>query len=275
MAKSIYEINREFEREYLLTRLSLPDKSGLSYPKTKSPGKNILKEKRLSDKERINKVIAQVKEKHNAVKNSASYGNPVMETGAVTIKSKRFIGRITSFLFYAILSALIIMAFSSGVRTGLTKNIFGYSYFAVLTNSMQSKIPQGSLVFTKETDPNHIRRGDDITYIKEDGTTVTHRVETIIDDYEGSGSRGFQTKGIENAKPDDGIVRSPQVVGVVRMCIPKAGFVMNYLGENPLMKLSFLAIAFLWLAILRWKRIDIDSLSKLFLKKYVRRRGLI
>jgi len=263
MAKTISEINREFEREYFLMRFAELDEcgetsKGMKFFESKSSKKKALREQNKMEKEKINKMITQIKAKAEVKRKLANDSNDCEKT-KVEVRFgknnfKQYAGWIANFFFYAILFTGIIMAVTSGIKPFKPRNVFGYSYYTVLTNSMQSEIPQGSLVVTKKSDPAIIRRGDDITYIKEGGQAVTHRVETIIDDYRGSGTRGFQTKGIENPLPDDEIVLSSEVLGVVQMSIPKAGMVMNYLGENILIELFVLGIAILSITVLRMRQ---------------------
>jgi signal peptidase len=111
-------------------------------------------------------------------------------------------------------------------------SIFGYSGFTVLSGSMQSEIPESALVLTKKIDPNNINIGDDITFIRKDDTTVTHRVINIYENYQDSGQRAFQTKGIENSNPDQEVVYSDNIIGIVKLTVPKLGAALNYISEH-------------------------------------------
>ena len=112
------------------------------------------------------------------------------------------------------------------------RNVFGYSYFTVLTTSMQSVIPQGSLIITKHVDPSQIKVGDDITYLVSYNTTFTHRVIDIYEDYYDTGMRGFQTQGVNNPLPDEEIVIAANIVGVVIFHIAGVGSVLTYIKHN-------------------------------------------
>ncbi|MDR2752811.1 MAG: signal peptidase I [Oscillospiraceae bacterium] len=114
-------------------------------------------------------------------------------------------------LFYAALAGILCVGLLYGAQGG--RNIFGYSMYTVLTPSMQREIPQGSLVLVKETDTQALQVGDDITYLTDATTTISHRVVRIFENYEGSGARGFETKGLENAMADKEIVYASNVVG--------------------------------------------------------------
>ena len=113
--------------------------------------------------------------------------------------------------------------------------MFGYSVFTVLTGSMRSEIPEGSLIITKYTDPNQIQVGDDITYLREDLSTVTHRVVEIYENYNNSGVRGFRTKGIDNPMVDTFIIHPNNILGVVVFHVAGVGSFLVYVQQNPLL----------------------------------------
>lgn len=139
--------------------------------------------------------------------------------------------RITGAIFYSVLVAIIGTAFFLGSQGG-SRSVLGYSIFSVLTQSMQSEIPQGSLVIVKEVDTDTIQVGDDITFLQQDQSTVTHRVVDIYEDYGGQGIRGFQTKGLENNKADEQIVYEGNVVGVVAAHFPGAGEILSFIRDH-------------------------------------------
>jgi len=118
-------------------------------------------------------------------------------------------------------------------RSGVGRNTIGsYQYFEVLTTSMQSVYPRGSLVLVKSIDTDKLQIGDDITFYKDSSTTITHRIIAITENYDGSGNRGFVTKGVENAEPDSGLADERNVVGIVIWHVPYLGALLSWLGEN-------------------------------------------
>jgi len=157
-------------------------------------------------------------------------------------------GRIISaVLFYGLLVCLVGGAFL--VSRGEKKPIFGYSFMNVMTWSMESAIPQGSMVIIRQVDPATIQIGDDITYTKDAETSVTHRVIGITENFEGSGERGFETQGVDNDTPDFAIVPAVHVAGMVKAHIPKVGNWLEWLRGNLTLTLGFTA-GFVLLAIL-------------------------
>ncbi|MDR0862325.1 MAG: signal peptidase I [Oscillospiraceae bacterium] len=143
--------------------------------------------------------------------------------------------RLGNVMFYLTLVLVIAGAF-------FFRTVGGYSFYTVLTKSMQSEIPQGSLVISERVDPNTIQLGDDVTYLREDNSTITHRVVGIIENYEDTGERGFTTQGIENEMPDLKTVFSANVVGIVRVSIPHIGTALFWIAENVVSVLAVLGV---------------------------------
>jgi len=110
--------------------------------------------------------------------------------------------------------------------------IMGYSYFTVLTPSMQGEIPKGSFILVKQTDPQGLKVGDNVTYMQNASATITHKIVDIYEDYGDSGARGFQTQGVNNPSPDKEIVYAKNIVGKVMFSLPRAGAVISYLGTH-------------------------------------------
>jgi len=102
----------------------------------------------------------------------------------------------------------------------------------VLSNSMYGEIPKGSLIVVRQTDPQSLKVGDNITYKRDRTTTVTHKIVEIHENYSDSGARGFRTMGINNTGPDTGIVYADSIIGVVSCCIPGLGSVLAYIADN-------------------------------------------
>lgn len=157
-------------------------------------------------------------------------------------KHSRTAKRITGILFYAAVAAAVLIAFLFSAKDGNPRNILGYSYFTVLSGSMQREIPKGSIVITKKTDPSIIQVGEDITYFKNAATTVTHRVIEIYENYEDSGVRGFRTKGLENPQADPDIVYASNVVGVVKFHTAGVGAFLSYIAKKPWVVIGLFAV---------------------------------
>ena len=153
------------------------------------------------------------------------------DRGAPPVK-KKFLKRLSDVLFYVVIAFILIatLGFSGRAHDGFS--ILGYSGFTVLSGSMQSEIPEGSLVITKDVDTGKIKIGDDITFVRDDNATITHRVVDIIEDYPVNGTRGFRTKGLENPEPDSEIVHEGNVIGLVEFSIPELGYTLSYISNH-------------------------------------------
>ncbi|MCL2352258.1 MAG: signal peptidase I [Firmicutes bacterium] len=139
---------------------------------------------------------------------------------------------ISNLVFYLAIAGILFtsVVYSSGNKGVL--NVLGYSFLDVVSGSMQREIPKGSLVIIRAFDPERLIVGDDITYMRQDNSTVTHRIIQIIEDYQGGGERGFVTKGLENADPDENVVRASAVVGKVAWHVPGLGFTLTYIAGH-------------------------------------------
>lgn len=121
-----------------------------------------------------------------------------------------------SVVFYTALLLLIVSALLiRAAGNGSPHSFAGFTGMVVMSESMQSEIPKGSLVVAQHVDPKTLKIGDDITCLANPTTTVTHRIVGIIENYENTGQRAFQTQGIMNPHPDKLPVPAANVVGKV------------------------------------------------------------
>lgn len=110
--------------------------------------------------------------------------------------------------------------------------LFGTGSYTVLTGSMSPSMPPGSLIVTKDVEPEELRIGDAITYQIRSGeaAVITHR---IIARTSSSDGVTFTTQGDASPSPDAEQVRPEQVRGVVWYAVPLAGYVNGWLtGEQ-------------------------------------------
>lgn len=138
--------------------------------------------------------------------------------------------KVKSALSYALFFAVIIGIFlSSGDGPRV---IGGYGVFNVLTRSMQSTIPQDSLVITKNVEARELQIGDDITFMAGPTSTITHRIIGIQEDYNRTGMRGFTTQGTDNSTKDKDVVVESNIVGKVIFHNYHLGLVTVFLQKN-------------------------------------------
>lgn len=147
-------------------------------------------------------------------------------------RKKRFFKTAGTILFYCFLVFLVIAAlFIRATSSGSPRSLAGFTGMIVLSGSMQSEIPQGSLVIAQQVDPETLQIGDDITFMANQTTTVTHRIIGIIEDYEGTGQRAFETQGVMNARPDAQPVPAVNVVGKVIFHSLVLGYIASFIGD--------------------------------------------
>jgi len=194
-----------------------------------------------------------------------SFPDMLPETPEQANPARKKPGRIAAdILFYGLLAVMVAGAFF--ISRADKKPVFGFSLSNVLTWSMEPEIPQGALVVIRETDPNLIQISDDVTYMKDQETSVTHRVIGITEDFEGSGERGFETQGIANDTPDFEIVQAANVVGVVQASVPLLGSWLAWLRGNLIIVIGFtvgiVLLMFLLKGALRKSPDNVDKVNK-------------
>ena len=131
------------------------------------------------------------------------------------------------------LCAVVVYSISLCLPSKENTSFFGFSFFRVVSGSMNSELPAGSAIITYRIKPENLKIGDNITYTlkrgAQDTTYITHKIIDILYDDDGI---AFKTMGIENMVSDSELVRPEQVVGKVIFC-------SRLLGLNPV----FFAVA--------------------------------
>ncbi len=108
----------------------------------------------------------------------------------------------------------------------------GLKPYSVLSGSMQSVYPTGSLLYIKGVNPETLKVGDVITYKMAGGTLCTHRIIEIVPDEDNPDIVRFRTKGDENDTADP-LVDYDKVVGKAVFCIPLLGYLATYMAVPP------------------------------------------
>ena len=142
-------------------------------------------------------------------------------------------------------------------KPGQAPNFFGYSFFRVMTGSMEPAIPTNSLIVVKRTPAAELSEGDVITFYSRDpslmGEPNTHRIISIE---ESQGKRIFHTKGDANNMADVYPTKEEDLIGrVVYSSYGLGSFVR--LISNPLI---FVPLILVPLAIMLIRSI-VDSVS--------------
>ncbi len=111
---------------------------------------------------------------------------------------------------------------------GESPSIFGYSFYYVLTGSMEPEIMSGEIILCESADPQELKVGDVITYIGEKGDLkgkiITHKIVEINGD-------SFITQGVANDIPDPSI-RPSQILSRYVTTIPLAGKIFSVINSK-------------------------------------------
>ena len=151
------------------------------------------------------------------------------------LKKKNLIKKIMNFIIYPIFSVLLIFCISIVLQIiknpEETPDLFGYKFFNVVSGSMNPQLEIGDIVFSKEIEEKHIKKGDIITF-KQKNAIITHRVEDIIIENE---KIYYQTKGDNNNSKDESLVQYKDIEGIYVFKIPKIGIFINKIQNTTIM----------------------------------------
>ncbi|VXB40013.1 signal peptidase I [Aeromicrobium sp. 9AM] len=136
-----------------------------------------------------------------------------------------WIGQVVSwFVIFAMLAVLAVCV--------LIPRLGGGTPYTILTGSMRSSLPPGTLIVVKPTSADNVDIGDVITFQIESGkpTVASHRVigKTVADD----GSPRLITKGDDNAAADSDLVRPEQIRGKLWYSVPVLGRANTLLDKS-------------------------------------------
>lgn len=144
-------------------------------------------------------------------------------------------------LISGILVAIVVLLAVAlvGVR------LIGFKPFTVLSGSMEPTYHVGSLIYVKSVDYKTLQVGDDITYMLDEDTVVTHRITEVLIDEEDPETLRYFTQGIANDVPDAVSVHYKNIIGKPIFTIPYLGYVANYIQNPPGMYVAIAAGAIL------------------------------
>ena len=162
-----------------------------------------------------------------------------MESNVV---SKRFCKRVWYLLSsYLTIAIAVVALFLVGLR------VFGYQMFTVTSGSMEPNYPVGSLIYTRPVVATELKEGDVISFMNNETTVVTHRIEEVVSEVDATGETvlKFRTKGDANAVSDSRLVHYKNVIGTPTVVIPKLGYLAYYLQRPPGIYISLIVCTFL------------------------------
>ena len=107
--------------------------------------------------------------------------------------------------------------------------LVGLEPYVILSGSMEPVYPVGSLVYVQRVDADRIAVGDPIAFVmNEDLVVAIHRVIGVD-----AAAQHFETKGDANDAADAAPVHFNNLIGKPVLCIPKLGYVSEYLTNPP------------------------------------------
>lgn len=163
------------------------------------------------------------------------------------IKIEKTIRKILKTILLAflimLLSINLIMLYHKNVMKEEIPRIGNISVFNIVSKSMEDTINVNDLIVIKQCKENELQKGDIITYKKEDGTIVTHRIVGISKE---GGQNLYTTKGDNNEIEDSEPIKHSQVYGKFLFKISNAGNIVEALQENNgLISIALIIIIFI------------------------------
>ncbi|MGN1399078.1 MAG: signal peptidase I [Erysipelotrichaceae bacterium] len=146
----------------------------------------------------------------------------------------RVLKKVWNFITGILVALVVLLAIALvGVR------LVGLRTYVVLSGSMEPTYPTGSLIYVKEVDTSQLKAGDVITFMIDEDTIATHRIIEVLPDEEDSSVIRFRTQGDANDSPDGSPVHYKNVIGTPVFCVPKLGYVANFIQNPPGKYLAF------------------------------------
>lgn len=173
------------------------------------------------------------------------------ETGANPRKRIVIVFANIAFYIFLIIAVVGFVLVGEGGAAREPANLGGYSLMTVLTTSMEPTIPRNSLVLLRHRDPELLNVEDVVTYVRENGTTVTHRIINIYDDFEGTLQRAFRLQGDNNATTDPDIIHADQILGDIIFHSVILGQIIVFIQYAPLLTAALIIIYVLLVATLK------------------------
>ncbi len=113
--------------------------------------------------------------------------------------------------------------------------LFGYEIYTVMSGSMEPTYHVGSLIYVKKVDAGTLEKGDVVTFMADEDTVVTHRIDEVVTETseDGTETLKFRTKGDANDTADGKLVHYKNVLGRPDFSIPLLGYLAFYIQRPP------------------------------------------
>lgn len=134
-------------------------------------------------------------------------------------------------LFTIIIICAILFVISCIKSKNNSTNIPGigpYTFMSVISGSMSPTFNVYDMIIDKKLAPENLKKGDVITFWKDNKTLVTHRIVGIQNQ---NGKIAYMTRGDANNVNDKELVDSSNVEGTYLFRIPYVGLIITRLRE--------------------------------------------
>lgn len=150
------------------------------------------------------------------------------------IKRNQKIKKILLIILYIILVPTVLFSlfliFGELGNSEENPSFFNISLYSVVSESMSPRIKVNDIVVVKKGYSNdEFKEGNIITFRKDNGEIVTHRIEKIVlSDLQNS----YITKGDNNETVDEEVVRYEDIIGKVIYVMPNLGNMFSILKNK-------------------------------------------
>lgn len=185
------------------------------------------------------------------------YSVKILNKNNTDKRASKIIGAVIYSVIIAVL--LVIVAYSIAVKVLNITPMF--SYYTILSNSMNPTASKGDMVFVINTDFNSLQQGDIITFLTDinlDGNkeTVTH----YFADYNTiDGKTYIQTHRENSAALDSWLISPEELIGKTVLILPKMGKYSEFLRSPIGFAALALDILFVIAAVMFIEMLDEDK----------------
>ena len=128
---------------------------------------------------------------------------------------------------FAIMSLAIYNFVSIKILHKDYPNLFGYTFFEIISGSMSPTIEKGDMILVELGEDYDV--GDIITYASADSKLITHRI--IDKESIGTETSTYITKGDNNLVEDPSSVSTSAIYGKVLFRIPRIGYIQDFFAK--------------------------------------------
>lgn len=155
------------------------------------------------------------------------------------VKDRNIFAKIFDFLWFFVLILIILpivivscVIIYKGVRyPDKIPDFLGFKTFFIMDEFMDESVGYGDWIFTKNVNPNELKRGDIVAFRNRLNLITVHQIISIK---ESEGSREFTFQTLSNETDDTRYAKSENIEGILIRNIPKIGaylfFLQTYTG---------------------------------------------